>query len=308
MVGSLGGLGGATVIDLWAGSGSFGIEALSRGADRAIFVERGREALACLEGNLATLGFEDRAQVVAGSVLSVLAAPPHAGGVGAADVVFCDPPYADDPWPELFALLGSVVDGDGLVVGHAERTIELPAGWAEVRRRDYGRARILIARPDVDDGPADELQIEAESPDQPAVTAVLHAHLAHTRAASPPEHVHALDLDGLVDPSVVFLVARIAGEVVGVGALRLLGDHRGELKSMHTVATARGRGVGRAMVEALVDQARARGLRWVGLETGTMDEFAPARDLYRSVGFTRCAPFGDYTDNPFSLCMGLDLA
>ncbi len=135
MLGSLGGVEDLVVADLWAGSGSFGIEALSRGAERAIFVERGREALACLRDNLATLGFEDRATVIPGSVPTVVA------GLEDVDLAFCDPPYADDPWAEVLGRLRA-----DLVVGHAERTVELPPGWEEVRRRDYGRARIVIAR------------------------------------------------------------------------------------------------------------------------------------------------------------------
>ncbi len=134
MLVSLGGVEGLVVADLWAGSGSFGIESLSRGAERAIFIERGREALACLRQNLATLGFEDRATVITGSL------PGAAAGLEPVDIAFCDPPYADDPWDELLGLIPA-----DLVVGHAERTIELPDGWDELRRRDYGRARIVIA-------------------------------------------------------------------------------------------------------------------------------------------------------------------
>ena len=72
--------------------------------------------------------------MVAGSVLASLAT------VGPVDVAFCDPPYADDPWPELLDRLEA-----DLLVGHAEREIELPVGWDEVRRRSYGRSRIVIA-------------------------------------------------------------------------------------------------------------------------------------------------------------------
>ncbi|MEL6980907.1 MAG: RsmD family RNA methyltransferase [Actinomycetota bacterium] len=135
MLGSLGGVEGLVVADLWAGSGSFGIESLSRGAERAIFVERGREALACLRDNLATLGFEDRATVITGSLPGILT------GMEPVDIAFCDPPYADDPWADLLDLVPA-----DLVVGHAEREVPLPDGWEELRRRDYGRARIVIAK------------------------------------------------------------------------------------------------------------------------------------------------------------------
>ncbi len=142
MLASLGGVDGATVADLWAGSGSFGIECLSRGAERAIFVERGREALACLRENLVDLGFDDQAEVIGGSVLSTL------NRLGPVDLAFCDPPYADDPWAELWPRLDS-----GLVVGHAEQPVEVGPGWEELRRRSYGRAHVLIAGRAVE-GPA----------------------------------------------------------------------------------------------------------------------------------------------------------
>jgi len=132
---SLGGVAGATVVDLFAGSGSFGIECLSRGAERVVFVERNRAAVQTLTGNLATLGFEDRARVITGSVESVLSDLP------VADIAFCDPPYADDPWLVLLDGIRSE-----LLVGHAEQPVELTDRWEEIRRRDYGKARIVVAR------------------------------------------------------------------------------------------------------------------------------------------------------------------
>ncbi len=103
------------------------------------------------------------------------------------------------------------------------------------------------------------------------------------------------------------MTARLHGELVGVGAIKQLAVDHGELKSMHTRSSGRGQGVGRAMVTALVDIARTRGYRRVSLETGTQDEFAPARALYASMGFETCPPFGDYTANPHSVCMTLAL-
>ena len=76
---------------------------------------------------------------------------------------------------------------------------------------------------------------------------------------------------------------------------------------MHTAAVARGRGVGRRMVEHLLGIARDRRMSWVGLETGTYDAFAAARALYASLGFEECPPFEGYTDNPHSVCMALVL-
>jgi putative acetyltransferase len=76
---------------------------------------------------------------------------------------------------------------------------------------------------------------------------------------------------------------------------------------MHTTDTARGQGVGRSLVERLLSIAVDRNYRRVSLETGTMEAFAPARALYAKLGFTPCAPFGEYTTNPYSACMSIDL-
>jgi putative acetyltransferase len=167
-----------------------------------------------------------------------------------------------------------------------------------------------IVRPTVSDRrtlPPMELVIAVEPPAAPDVADLLGQHLTFARATSPACHVHALDLDGLRDPAITFLTARRDGELVGVGALKELTAQHGELKSMHTQSTGRGRGVGRALLSRLLEIAAARGYERVSLETGTQDEFAPARALYTSVGFTVCEPFGEYTANPHSVCMTLGL-
>ncbi len=151
------------------------------------------------------------------------------------------------------------------------------------------------------------LLIAADDPRAPDVASLLERHLAFARATSPPEHVHALGIEGLIDPAVVFFSARDDGTVVGVGAIKRLDDRHAELKSMHTASEERGRGVGRAMVEHLLGYARTQGYGRVSLETGTMEEFAPARALYARAGFEPCAPFGAYTVNPYSTCMTLRL-
>jgi len=152
-----------------------------------------------------------------------------------------------------------------------------------------------------------KMTIRAEEPTSRDVAELLAAHLAFSRAASPADHVHALDLKELSTNNVSFFVARAGSELLGVGALRDLDGGRGEIKSMHTSTTARGRGVGRALLGHLISTARDREMTWLGLETGSMDEFAPARDLYQSSGFVPCEPFGSYTRNPFSMCMGMNL-
>ena len=144
-------------------------------------------------------------------------------------------------------------------------------------------------------------------PRSPDVRALLERHLAFAHDVTPEGHVHALDVERLVDPSITFFAARQDGTLLGVGALRELDAAHGEIKSMHTVDAARGQGVGRAMVDHLVALARRRGYERVSLETGTYDAFAPARALYAATGFVVCPPFGDYTANPHSVCMTLAL-
>ena len=136
---------------------------------------------------------------------------------------------------------------------------------------------------------------------------LLETHLAFARSVTPICHAYALDVEGLLDPSVSLFGARREGVLLGVGALRELDESHGEIKSMHTAEAARGQGVGRALAEHLLAVARERGYRRVSLETGAMEKFAPARALYESVGFEPCEPFGDYPENPKSTCMTLTI-
>lgn len=152
-----------------------------------------------------------------------------------------------------------------------------------------------------------EGQISVDDPRAPDVVDLLQRHLTFAHSHSPPRDVHALDLDGLLDPAVTFFSFRRDGQLLAVGALKQLDRHHAELKSMHTAQAARGRGIGRAMVEYLIGVARERGCRRVSLETGTMAAFAPARSLYASAGFEPCAPFGDYHPSLNSTCMTLVL-
>jgi putative acetyltransferase len=153
----------------------------------------------------------------------------------------------------------------------------------------------------------DDLDIDKADPRAPDVAALVETHLTYSHAGSPPEHVHALDMGGLLDPAVTLFSARVAGTLVGIGAIRELDPVHGEIKSMHTTPEARGRGVGRALIDHLLDVASARGYRRVSLETGTGESFAPARRLYERVGFSECPPFGAYTRNSLSTCMSITL-
>ena len=150
-------------------------------------------------------------------------------------------------------------------------------------------------------------EIRIDDPRRADVRALLEVHLEFCNAHSPPEDVHALDIDGLLDPAVTFFSYRMDGELLGIGALKTLDERHAEIKSMHTLTASRGRGVGRAMVDHLIGVGRARGIRRVSLETGSMAAFAPARALYARAGFTECAPFADYAPSIHSTFMTLEL-
>lgn len=150
-----------------------------------------------------------------------------------------------------------------------------------------------------------EGQISADDPRADDVQQLLERHLAFARAQTPPEDAHALDVDGLLDPSVTFFSFRAGGELLAIGAIKRLDPSHAELKCMHTAEAVRGRGVGRAMVDHLLDVARAGGFERVSIETGSMAAFAPARALYARAGFSPCEPFGGYRESPNSTYMTL---
>jgi len=149
--------------------------------------------------------------------------------------------------------------------------------------------------------------IAVDDPRKPDIVALLQRHLSFAHEVTPPEDVHALDLDGLLDPAVSFLSLREGDRLLGIGAIMDLGAGHMELKSIHTAETARGRGVGRAIVDRLLEVARERGAIRVSLETGSMEAFAPSRALYAAVGFVECEPFGDYSPSRASTFMTREL-
>jgi 16S rRNA (guanine966-N2)-methyltransferase len=135
---SRGVLDGARVVDLFAGSGALGIEALSRGAAHATFVDSDRAARAAITSNLEACGFTDRADVVATPVerfVSELAEP--------FDLAFCDPPYAFDGWAGVLAARPAP-----LVVAEAGEPIAVPDGWTLTRESRYGAAWVGFLEPD----------------------------------------------------------------------------------------------------------------------------------------------------------------
>ena len=124
---------------------------------------------------------------------------------------------------------------------------------------------------------------------------------------SPPESVHALDLDKLRSPDITFWTVWDGTELVGCGALKELDPTHGEIKSMRTPKALRRRGAGKAVLTRIVEEARDRGYTRLSLETGSQEGFRPAQRLYESFGFTCCGPFGSYLPDPNSVFMTLAL-
>lgn len=152
-----------------------------------------------------------------------------------------------------------------------------------------------------------ELKFLADDLSGAATRALVARHLQGMRESSPPESVHAYDVQQLLGPGVAFWSAWLGGEVVGCGALKVMDEKRGELKSMRVADAFLGRGIGRAILQHLLAEARARGLTSVWLETGSSEPFVPALELYHSAGFVRCGPFAGYVEDPFSVFMTLQL-
>jgi putative acetyltransferase len=145
--------------------------------------------------------------------------------------------------------------------------------------------------------------IRADALDGAPTRALIARHLEIMRGASPPESVHAFDVDALRASDVTFWSAWFGDEIAGCGALKQLDASRGEIKSMTVAESFRGRGVGRAMLDHIMNEARARAMTSLWLETGSSAPFAAAIRLYERAGFVRTASFDGYVDDPFSIFM-----
>jgi len=137
----------------------------------------------------------------------------------------------------------------------------------------------------------------------PEIAALLTEHLEDMRATSPPESVHALDLDGLRQPNIRFWTLWDGRNLAGCGALKWLDAEHAEIKSMRTAATYKQQGVASQILQHLINDAKAAGVQRLSLETGSMTFFQPARSLYAKFGFELCGPFADYVLDPNSVFM-----
>ena len=146
--------------------------------------------------------------------------------------------------------------------------------------------------------------IARESPVGADLALLFQRHTADMHADTPPESIHMMDASELAIPQVQFFVARDGGHPVAMGAFKQLSDPtHAEIKSMHVLVEARGRGLSKAMLAHVEDAARAAGVTRLSLETGVQPTFVAARALYERAGYTVCDPFEGYWDDPNSLFM-----
>ncbi len=140
----------------------------------------------------------------------------------------------------------------------------------------------------------------------PQIIELLRVHFQTMRSTGPAESCHVMDIAELQRPDLEFWAAWDGDTLLGVGGMLQFSSTNGlegEIKSMHTTASARGRGIGAAMLLHLIERAKQTGIRRLSLETGAGPFFHPAHALYRRHGFVTCPPFGSYQYDPNSVFM-----
>ncbi|MFC4531225.1 GNAT family N-acetyltransferase [Sphaerisporangium dianthi] len=135
------------------------------------------------------------------------------------------------------------------------------------------------------------------------IAAFLESHLKDMRSITPPESVHALDLDELRKPEITFWSAMDGDVLVGCGAIKRLDAGHAEVKSMRTTPERKRSGIASMLLEHIITEAARMGFARLSLETGSEEFFLPARKLYEKFGFAYCEPFADYRLDPNSVYM-----
>ena len=141
----------------------------------------------------------------------------------------------------------------------------------------------------------------------PEIAELLEEHIADMKSISPPESKHVLDLDGLRQPDITFWTIWEESKLAGCGALKELDARHGEIKSMRTARAFLRRGVASKILSHIIAEATQRNYKRLSLETGSMDYFKPAYQLYASFGFITCGPFANYKLDPNSIFMTREL-
>ena len=151
------------------------------------------------------------------------------------------------------------------------------------------------------------VEIKVDDLSGPEVHELLREHLRNMFLHSPPESVHALDLEGLRRPEITFWTVWEGGELLGCGALKEIDPGHAEIKSMRTASAHLRKGVAAHLLKHILEESARRGYTRLSLETGSAEAFEPARQLYARYGFTYCGPFADYVEDPYSVFMTKEL-
>lgn len=147
------------------------------------------------------------------------------------------------------------------------------------------------------------MDIRVDNLNGPEIAQLLQEHLQSMALHSPPESVHALDLQALRKPDITFWSAWQDDTLVGCCALKALDPFHGEIKSMRTSSLHLRKGVAAKLLAHVIQEAERRLYRRLSLETGSAAAFAPAHKLYIRFGFQPCEPFGTYVEDPYSVFM-----
>lgn len=151
------------------------------------------------------------------------------------------------------------------------------------------------------------MEIRLDDLTGPEIAAFLDEHIEEMKSVSPPESIHALDLEELRSPAVTVWTVWERAELIGCGAIMELNPAHAEIKSMRTHAALRRKRVASTLLAHMLGEARRRGYQRVSLETGSMAHFEPARRFYLKHGFEYCEPFSTYDEDPNSVFMTMEL-
>lgn len=151
------------------------------------------------------------------------------------------------------------------------------------------------------------MNIKIDDLNGPEIYKLLQEHLRSVALHSPPESIHALDMEALRKPEIAFWTAWEGDELLGCGALKELDSKHAEIKSMRTSSSHLRKGVAKAVLSHMIEEAKRRSYTRLSLETGSMKAFEPARKLYASFGFTYCEPFAEYVHDSHSAFMTREL-
>ncbi|MDQ1558866.1 MAG: putative acetyltransferase [Pyrinomonadaceae bacterium] len=147
------------------------------------------------------------------------------------------------------------------------------------------------------------MQIKIDDLKGSEIHELLREHLRNMALHSPPESIHALDIEALRQPEITFWTIWETGELLGCGALKELDSRHAEIKSMRTSSRHLRKGVAKTLLQHILEESKRRGYNRLSLETGSAAAFEPARQLYANFGFTYCEPFADYVEDPYSVFM-----